>query len=222
MIDLPRRLMPAAAAVAAALLLAACQTGSGNSPTARASVGPSGSARAIAFESIDGPPQPVFNRLVASLTSEADSRNVKVVSREADAGYRIRGYLAASVEDNKGTVDWAWDVFDKDRVRVLRVSGSEQVGNGADVWARCNDDVVNRIAAQSLTEIASRLDGAPAASRPAAAPQQPAPAAQDAPPEAAPPAVRPDDGPPVASLEPSEATATSAPSSGALALAPER
>jgi hypothetical protein len=209
-----RRLVPAAAVTMAALMLAACQTGSGNSPTARASVGASGPSRAIAFESIDGPPQPVFNKLVASLTNEADARNVRVVSREADAGYRVRGYLAASVEDNKGTVDWAWDVFDKDRVRVLRVAGSEQVGNGADVWARCNDEVVNRIAAQSLTEIASRLDGAPATARPAVTPQ-PAPAT-------APPAVRPDDGPPVASAEPVGAPADAAPSTGALALAPER
>lgn len=206
-----RRLVPAAMAALAALLLAACQTGSGNSPTARASVGASSPSRAIAFESIDGPPQPVFNRLVASLTSEADARNVKVVSREANAGYRVRGYLAASVEDNKGTVDWAWDVFDKDRVRVLRVAGSEQVGTGADVWARCSDEVVNRIAAQSLTEIASKLDGAPPAARPAAT--QPAP-------EAPPPAVREDDGPPVASVEPAPAPGDVG--AGALALAPER
>ncbi|MDF2996526.1 MAG: hypothetical protein K0R27_2163 [Xanthobacteraceae bacterium] len=206
-----RRLVPAAVAVWAALLLAACQTGSGNSPTARASVGASSPSRAIAFESIDGPPQPVFNRLVASLTSEADARNVKVVSREANAGYRVRGYLAASVEDNKGTVDWAWDVFDKDRVRVLRVAGSEQVGTGADVWARCSDEVVNRIAAQSLTEIASKLGGAPPTARPAAT--QPAP-------EATPPAVREDDGPPVASVDPVAAPGDIA--AGALALAPER
>lgn len=208
-----RRLVPVALAAMAALLLAACQTSGGNSPTAKASVGSSGTSRAIAFESIDGPPQPVFNRLVASLTSEADSRNVKVVSREADAGYRVRGYLAASVEDNKGTVDWAWDVFDKDRVRVLRVAGSEQVGNGADVWARCSDEVVNRIAAQSLTEIASRLDGAPPAIR--RAPAQPAP-------ETAPPAVQPEDGPAVASAEPADAPAGTSPATAALALAPER
>lgn len=218
MIDLRcRRLVPAAAAVAAALLLAACQTGSGDSPTARASVGASSPSRAIAFESIDGPPQPVFNRLVASLTNEADARNMRVVSRETDAGYRVRGYLAASIEDNKGTVDWAWDVFDKDRVRVLRVAGSEQVGNGADVWSRCNDEVVDRIAAQSLTEIASRLDGAPATSR--QAPAQARPAAPE--PAGAPPAVRPDDGPPVASTGPADTPDETAPATAALALAPE-
>lgn len=160
-----------ALALTGALLLGACQTGGGKSPLATSSGG--GTARAISFESIDGPPRPVFDKLVASLGTEADSRNIRIVSREQDAGYRVRGYLAASIEDDKGQVDWVWDVFDKDRVRVLRVAGSQQVGRGKDVWARIDDEMANRIASESLTEIASLIGGAPPARPPATGTQPP-------------------------------------------------
>ncbi len=190
MLDRLRRLGPAAAALLAAFALAACQTGDGSKPVAGIS---SSGSKSIAFESIDGPPEPVFNKLVASLTSEADAQQVQVVSRDSDAAYRVRGYLAASVEGGKGSVDWAWEVFDKDRERVLRVAGVEQVGKGADVWGRLDDAMVERIASQSLSEITTRLAAAPAV--------KPRPAKIL--PEAAEPvpAVRTDDGPPVASAD---------------------
>lgn len=190
MLDRLRRLGPAAAALFAAFALAACQTGDGSKPVAGIS---SSSSKSIAFESIDGPPEPVFNKLVASLTSEADAQQVHIVSRDSDAAYRVRGYLAASVEGGKGSVDWAWEVFDKDRERVLRVAGVEQVGKGSDVWGGLDDAMVDRIASQSLSEITTRLAAAPAVKpRPTKAlPAEPAEV----------PAVRTDDGPPVASAE---------------------
>ncbi|HSI40608.1 MAG TPA: hypothetical protein VLA00_08705 [Xanthobacteraceae bacterium] len=175
----------------AAALVAGCQTGSSGSPTARATSG-TVPARAIAFESIDGPPPPVFQRLVANLSTEAQERQLAVVSRDTEATYRVRGYLAASVEDGSGTVDWAWDVFDRDRVRVLRVAGTEKTGKGADVWARCDDAVLERIAGRSLDEIASRLDGS-------SPKRQTIPAAVPAAPEAAPEPIPEGDGPPIAS-----------------------
>ena len=191
MLDRLRRLGPAVAALLAAFALTACQTGDGSKPVAGIS---SSGPKSIAFESIDGPPQPVFDKLVASLSTEANAQQVQVVSRESDAAYRVRGYLAASVEGGKGSVDWAWEVFDKDRERVLRVAGVEQVGKGKDVWDQLDDAMVNRIAAQSLDEITTRLASASSAPRPRPAKMTPA-----APLEA--PAVRTDDGPPVASAD---------------------
>ncbi|WP_248310320.1 hypothetical protein [Bosea sp. 117] len=156
------------AAMAVAFALAGCQTGGGNSPTAKAGMSAGGSP-AIAFESIDGPPQPVFHKLVANLTTEADQRNLRVVSREGEASYRVRGYLAATTVEGQSMVDYAWDVFDRDKVRVLRVAGTEPVGKAADIWARCDDAMIQRIASQSLDEIVARLDGKPVPSRPAPA-----------------------------------------------------
>src|SRR5262245_31577769 len=58
----------------------------------------SGRNATIAFESIDGPPQPVFRKLVENLASEAVARQVTVISREAAPNYRVRGYMAAHLE----------------------------------------------------------------------------------------------------------------------------
>jgi len=198
------RRLPTTAALLAALALGACQT-NGGKPVASGAIS---GTRAIAFESIDGPPQPVFDRLVASLTSEAKSQQVPVVSREArNAAYRVRGYFAAAVQNGQGEVDWVWDVFDADRERVLRVAGTEKVGAGKDVWNKLDDEAVNRIAARSLGEITTRLAAGPAPSQPAA-PATPEEI------EAAPP-VQPDDTSAVAAAgtaaeEPGEAVAENA------------
>src|SRR3974390_3495958 len=97
-INLPR-LSPAAitasrAGVVALLLAAACTLGGCASPNsnalAMASDGPT-----VAFESIDGPPPQVFDRMVSVLDTESKLRNLSIVSREGTASYRVRGYLAA-------------------------------------------------------------------------------------------------------------------------------
>src|SRR4051794_32820563 len=56
-----------------------------------------GSGTTVAFESVDGPPPQVFDRLVNILSSESQLRNVAIVSREAAASYRVRSYLSAQV-----------------------------------------------------------------------------------------------------------------------------
>ena len=55
---------------------------------------PTGQRSTVAFESIDGPPPAVFDRLVRKLNQEAEARQVPVVTREGFAPYRIRGYVA--------------------------------------------------------------------------------------------------------------------------------
>ncbi len=179
----------------AALALAGCQTtrgpvaagpSAGGTADARtAATAPVSTGKTVAFESIDGPPQPVFTRLVNSLGTGATRRRIEVVSRESAATYRVRGYLAASVEDGKGTVDWAWDVFDDtDRVRVMRVAGTEEVGSGDDVWDQLDQAELDRIAAKGLDGIVAQLADAsedPAAPAGTTAPAAHEPAAADAP-----------------------------------------
>ena len=68
---------------AIAALLAALATGCTTSNTSNASLTTSTSAGpTIAFESIDGPPVGIFNRLVDNLSSEAQARNLAIASRE--------------------------------------------------------------------------------------------------------------------------------------------
>jgi hypothetical protein len=142
------------AAVFACLLLAACQTDNG---LVTGSLGQNG-ARAIAFESIDGPPPTVFQRLVAQLTSEAEARKLPVVSRSNPGAWRVRLYLAAHVKKKQATISWVGDVFDTRYDRVFRVAGEESVSPARkDVWALADDAVLARIAAKSLDAIMAQI-----------------------------------------------------------------
>lgn len=141
---------PHIVAAFACLLLGACQT---DNNLITGSLGQD-SPRAIAFESIDGPPQPVFQRLVAKLLSEAETRKLPVVSRTNPAAWRVRLYLAAHVQKKQATISWVGDVFDTRYNRAFRVSGEEPVSPvRKDVWAFADDALLGRIAAKSLDAI---------------------------------------------------------------------
>jgi hypothetical protein len=140
----------------------------------------------VAFESIDGPPPQIFDRMVNVLDSESKLRNLSIVSREGSASYRVRSYLAAQVSRGRTTIAWVWDVYDRDQQRALRLSGEEPAGKaGRDAWAAADDVVLRRIAQAGLTGLSGMINGT---------------APPDAP--AAPPAPR-GRGPAVAGLEPS-------------------
>jgi hypothetical protein len=120
-------------------------TGSGVGPT-------------IAFESIAGPPPGVFNRLVDDLSTEAQSRNLAIASREGAANYRVRGYLAAQVIRGRTHVSWVWDIYDGEKLRALRISGEEAGGRGGgDPWSVADDPMLRRIARASMDQLAAFL-----------------------------------------------------------------
>jgi len=135
-----------------ALAAAGCNT---VSPTAS-----TGSPRGatVAFDSIDGPPRDVFDRLVRDLNTEAQSRQLAVMSREDNAAYRVRGYLGAQSSSRKSAVAWVWDVYDQNRQRVLRINGEEVIaGKQHDAWRALDDAAVERIARNSMVELSAFL-----------------------------------------------------------------
>jgi hypothetical protein len=119
--------------------------------------------RTVAFESIDGPPEQLFRKLVAQMTEEATARKIGVVSREQAAQYRIRGYMAAHVQGQKTTITWVWDVFTADRERAVRFAGEVPGASSERAWAAADDGVVARIAQDGMSRLAAFL-GNPAAS----------------------------------------------------------
>lgn len=135
-----------------------------------------GQRSSVAFESIDGAPPAVFQKLVQKLNDEAESRQVPVVTREGYAPYRIRGYVAASVVKKQTVVSWVWDVYDGETRRVARLAGEEKAGPaGSDAWnAADNDAVLARVARSGMEQLTAFL-GAPTAapSGPAPAPSSP-------------------------------------------------
>jgi hypothetical protein len=126
----------------------------------------------VAFESIDGPPPQVFDRMVSALDSEAKLRNVAVVSREGAAAYRVRGYLAAQIVRGRTTIAWVWDIYDGNQQRALRLSGQEPTGkSGRDAWALADDVVLRRIAQAGLTGLGGMINGStPGEPQPAPSP----------------------------------------------------
>src|SRR3979411_1980318 len=108
------------AAIAAVLLTMACGLGgcacggAASGAFAMASGGATGAT--VTFESIDGPPPQVFDRMVGVLDSESKLRDLAIVSREGSASYRVRGYLSAQVgRGGRTTIAWVWDVYDRDQ-----------------------------------------------------------------------------------------------------------
>jgi hypothetical protein len=112
----------------------------------------------IAFESIAGPPPGVFNKLVDDLSTEAQSRNLAIASREGASNYRVRGYMAAQVIRGRTHISWVWDVYNGDRLRSLRLTGEEAGGRaGGDPWSVADDPMLHKIARQSMDQLAAFL-----------------------------------------------------------------
>ena len=162
----PLRASPARAVAAATWLAIACGLGgcAGGGPIAMAGSGPT-----VAFESIDGPPPQVFERMVSVLDTESKLRSLQIVSREGAASYRVRSYLAAQVSRGRTTIAWVWDVYDRDQQRALRLSGEETAGKaGRDAWAAADDLILRKIAQAGLAGLSGMINGT--------APEEPAPA----------------------------------------------
>jgi len=128
------------------LAVAACTT-AGSRPGPNATV---------AFESIDGPPPATFRKLVQKLNEEAEAKKVPIVSREAPAPYRIRGYVALGIQkkQKRTIVSWVWDVYDSEQKRSFRLAGEEVAGPaGRDAWDAANDEVLGRVARAGMESL---------------------------------------------------------------------
>ena len=169
------------AAMAAALLAIACGFGGCDGGGASGPMAMAGGAT-VAFESIDGPPPPVFERMVNVLDSESKLRNLQIVSREGTAAFRVRSYLAAQVSRGRTTIAWVWDVYDRDQQRALRLSGEEPAGKaGRDAWAAADDLILRKIAQAGLAGLSGMINGPAPVEAPPLAPALRGPAMASAP-----------------------------------------
>ncbi|XIA66661.1 hypothetical protein ACFIOY_12350 [Bradyrhizobium sp. TZ2] len=169
--------------IAAALLVVSCALGGcagGGAASGSYAMASTGGGPTVAFESIDGPPPQVFDRMVGVLDSESKLRNLSIVSREGGASYRVRGYLSAQVVRGRTVIAWVWDVYDNNQQRALRLSGEEPAGkSGRDAWAAADDLVLRKIAQAGLSGLTGMINGTPDAA-PAAAPVSRGPAVASA------------------------------------------
>jgi hypothetical protein len=173
------RAMIAAVLLVVASALGGCAGGgaaSGGGASGSYAMASTGSGPTVAFESIDGPPPQVFDRMVSVLDSESKLRNLSIVSREGRASYRVRSYLSAQVVRGKTVIAWVWDVYDNNQQRALRLSGEEAASKaGRDAWAAADDLVLRKIAQAGLSGLSGMVNGTPDAV-PAPAPERRGPA----------------------------------------------
>ena len=175
------RIVPRAA-IAAMLLAVACALGGcAGGGAVGGSFAMAGGSPTVAFESIDGPPPHVFDRMVDVLDSESKLRNLSIVSREGSASYRVRSYLAAQVSRGRTVIAWVWDVYDRDQQRALRLSGEEPAGKaGHDPWAAADDLVLRKIAQAGLSGLSALINGTAPDAPPVPAPGRRGPAVASA------------------------------------------
>lgn len=153
----------------AGLILAGCAAGAQQTATFAAKPNAT-----VAFESIDGPPPPVFQNLVQSISDEVQSRRIPVVTRSGPADYRVRGYLAAYAAGGRMAVSWVWDVYDAGGRRALRIEGEAPIaGKAGDPWGSVNDAVVRQIARAGMERLAVFLQGSAPGGGPAVAAAEP-------------------------------------------------
>jgi hypothetical protein len=143
----------AAIAVAAAWL-AACQTAGDPLVTGSITGAITPAGNTVAIESIDGPPRPVFDRLVAQLAAQAEAKQLPIVSREGASAYRVRLYLLAEIEGRKARISWVADLYDGAQQRLIRLTGEEPAGAARkDLWQKLDNATLARIAARCLEAI---------------------------------------------------------------------
>src|SRR5262245_14874850 len=89
-----RTIVVRAAGIMSAIALGCAASGCSTGGQNMASFAQAGSSPTLAFESIDGPPPAVFDRLVNALSTESQGKPVAIVSRDTPAAYHIRSYLS--------------------------------------------------------------------------------------------------------------------------------
>lgn len=136
--------------------LAACQNMGG-------SVNGSPEGVPIMLESIEGAPGPVQTAFVGELNSAASDRKVEIVGTSSQARYRVRGYLSTETADGETTVAYVWDVFDSEKRRAQRLTGSSPIKVGSsNPWTSLDKATLAKLANSSMDEIAQFLAAAKA------------------------------------------------------------
>ena len=175
------RAMIAAVLLVVAAALGGC-AGGGATGSGSYAMASTGNGSTVTFESIDGPPPQVFDRMVSVLDSESKLRNLQIVSREGTAAFRVRSYLAAQVSRGRTVIAWVWDVYDRDQQRALRLSGEEPAGKpGRNPWAAADDLVLRKIAQAGLAGLSGMINGPAPVEAPPLAPALRGPAMASAP-----------------------------------------
>jgi hypothetical protein len=135
--------------------LGAPPPGAQTSPAPSQASLPAGQVRGqIRFMPVIGAPVNAVTPLSRQLAVEARNRGLAILSSSDSGGdHVLKGYFSADTFDGKTTVYYVWDILDPAGNRMTRVQGQETFAGGSgDPWASVPADVMQRIAARTLTD----------------------------------------------------------------------
>jgi hypothetical protein len=118
----------------------------------------------VAIKSMEGAPEEVTARFSQIFARVAESRDIATAAKEADAAYRIRGYLTAYPGGDGSTrYAYVWDVFERSGRRAQRLTDEIAAKAEGDAWAAVDERTLTAIAARGADDLAAFLSNTPEA-----------------------------------------------------------
>ncbi|MDH3196239.1 MAG: hypothetical protein OEL78_08000 [Hyphomicrobiales bacterium] len=111
----------------------------------------------FAFAPLTGAPQPVADRLAASIAAASVQHNVPLAPfAQGNGAYVVKGYLSAVTEADTTRAIYVWDVLDGERARLNRITGSVAVPVTADnPWDVIGGATLDKVAAETVGALAA-------------------------------------------------------------------
>ncbi len=111
----------------------------------------------FAFAPLTGAPQPVADRLAASIATASLQHNVPLAPyADGNGAYIVKGYLSAVTQADMTQAIYVWDVLDGKRTRLNRITGSVEVPATADnPWDAIGGATLDQVAARTVGALAA-------------------------------------------------------------------
>lgn len=111
----------------------------------------------FAFAPLTGAPQPVADRLAASIATASVQHNVRLAPfADGNGALIVKGYLSVVTEADTTRAIYVWDVLDSERGRLNRITGSVAVPVTADnPWDVIGGATLDRMAAETVSALAT-------------------------------------------------------------------
>ena len=111
----------------------------------------------FAFAPLTGAPQPVADRLAASIATASLQHNVPLAPfDDGNGAYIVKGYLSAVTQADTTRAITVWDVLDGKRTRLDRITGSIEVpATAANPWDAIGGATLDQVAAETVGALAA-------------------------------------------------------------------
>lgn len=106
----------------------------------------------VSFLPVTGAPADKLSVLSQTLAQKTKENGITIVSTSnAEAQYKLKGFLSAFSDEANTTVVYVWDILDPAGARLYRIQGQKDTtGAGADPWQFVTPTLMQEIASESI------------------------------------------------------------------------